>query len=73
MPGAASALLLASAAAAAVSSAAEHGAPDPYPGPGPWGAREWTGAAIYGLLFLAGLWGAWRLAAGSPVSPEPPR
>ena len=73
MPGAASALLLASAAAAAASSAAEGGASPAYPGPGPWGAREWTGAAIYGLLFLAGLACAWRLAAGAPASPEPPR
>jgi len=37
-----------------------------FPGPGPWGAREWSGAALYLLLFLAGLWGAWRLAAGVP-------
>jgi hypothetical protein len=71
VPGAAPALLLA--AAAAVPSAAEGGATSAYPGPGPWGAREWAGAAIYGLLFLAALWGAWRLATGAPAAPEPPR
>ena len=42
-----------------------------FPGPGPWGAREWSGAALYVLLFLAGLWGAWRLAAGAPAPEEP--
>jgi len=44
-----------------------------FPAPGPWGAREWAGAALYAILFLAGLWGAWRLAAGAPPPSEEPR
>jgi hypothetical protein len=36
------------------------------PGPGPWGAREWAGAAVYVAMFLLVAWGAWRLVRSVP-------
>jgi hypothetical protein len=44
-------------------------AAEAFPGPGPWDARAWAGAALYAALFLAALWGAWRLARGA-LPPE---
>lgn len=38
----------------------------PYPGPGPWDARAWIGAAIYVLIFVAALRGIWLLCRGGP-------
>jgi hypothetical protein len=46
-------------------------AAEAFPGPGPWDATAWTGAALYLLLFLAALAGAWRLARGSDAGEGP--
>jgi len=53
--------------AAAAVLAAGGGDPVPCPGPGPWQAREWAGAALYGLLFLAALAGLDALLRGLPA------
>ena len=50
----------------AAATLAAGGADGRFPGPGPWGAREWAGAALYLLLFLAALRGAWALARAAP-------
>jgi hypothetical protein len=52
-------------AAARTVLAAAAGGPS-LPGPGPFGAREWAGAAIYAALFLLAAWGAWRLVRSVP-------
>lgn len=50
--------------AALAAAAAEEAAR--YPGPGPWDARAWAGAALYLALFAAALWGVWALCRGAP-------
>ena len=39
---------------------------DPLPGPGPWGLRAWVGAGAYVLVFLASVYGVWRLVRDIP-------
>ncbi len=53
-------------AAAAPLLAAGGEAADPCPGPGPWDARAWVGAALYLVLFLAALAGIAALLRGDP-------
>ena len=36
------------------------------PGPGPWDARAWIGAAVYLAAFAAALVGIWVLVRGAP-------
>ena len=43
---------------------------EPFPGPGPWGARAWLGAALYVAVFLAALWGTWLLVRSDGASGE---
>ncbi len=45
----------------------QSGVPGELPGPGPWGARQWAGALLYGVLFLAALHAIRLLARDAPA------
>ncbi|MHC4924664.1 MAG: hypothetical protein ACYTG4_11410 [Planctomycetota bacterium] len=38
------------------------------PGPSPWGGRAWLGAGLYVVVFLAALYGIWRLVRDLPAA-----
>ena len=61
----------AGALATAAAAAAAAGDPSTFPGPGPWDARAWLGAALYVALFLAALAGTWVLVRGCPDGEGP--
>ena len=52
--------------------AGQGGLADPPPGPGPWDARAWAGAALYVLLFLAALAGILALLKDPRTDPAGP-